>query len=532
MVDKATLIAASPIAWILDNNLVNENQHPIEFKNHRFMIDIYADDAVDIVCIKSAQIGFSVYAILKSFHELIFERRNVLYALPTRNVVQDFVIPKVNPLGASNPALAKHIGQESVSLKRVGDRFIFFKGGSEREAISVSTDTLVIDEYDKMPDMSVVTMFDSRLNFAKDPRRRRFSNPTSVGFGVDSLWQTSNMFHWMVKCHLCNHEWFVDYNRSSDKTHYVDKQRAAFVCGKCERPLSDLDRRAGRWIAKYQDRTRHGYWVSQMIAPWVTAKRIIEQEEEMTAEVFHSMVLGKAYTPSDLIVSRENILRACVPSLIPRVGVAMGVDQKASEMEWVAGTSRGIFAYGRAKSWEEIEQLKLQWNAVVVADNMPYPTGPQQLAHKYSDFYCATFKDVGGLDVVDWSKPSVVYIDRTRGLDIVAKEITECRLLFRMRPYELEDMIKDYGNIYRTTVEEPDGRIKSTWIKKSNAESDFPFAVLYFRAALSRVMGSGSTIFLDPEMGLQAPITDVADKHGNVVLETLGEAIKETLANL
>lgn len=525
------LMQSSPLAWIALNKFVSENQRVIEFKNHRFMIDIYADNSPDICCIKSAQVGYSTFAILKSFHELKYEKRNILYALPTRNVVQDFVVPKVNPLISSNPLIAKEMGSDSVSLKKLGNRFIYFKGGSEREAISVSADTLVIDEYDRMPDMSVVTMFDSRLQAAIEPRRRRFSNPSSVGFGVDGLYQDSDQRHWFVSCPHCNHEWFIDFERTSDKCHYVDKGKAIFACGRCGKELSDTDRRNGRWVAKHPKRARHGYWMSQMMAPWVSATRIIEQEAEMSIETFHGFVLGKAYTPSDMVVNRQTILRACMPSLIPRTGVAMGVDQKASEMEWVAGTSRGIFAYGRAKSWEEIEQLKLSWGAVVVADNMPYPTGPVQLAKKYRDFYCCTFKNVNGLDIVDWSKPGVVYVDRTKGLDLIAKEITDCRLLFRMRPNELEEYIADWKNLYRTTVEENDGRVKTTWLKKDSSESDFPFATLYFRVALSRIMGSSS--FLAEPMGeLSAPITDTASTNQSVALQTLQESVRDTLATL
>lgn len=527
-ISKESLIAASPIAWILDGKFVNENQKELEFQNHRFMIDVYADKHPDIVCIKSAQVGFSVFAILSSLHELRYERRNILYALPTRNVVQDFVVPKVNPLITSNDEIAKDVGSDSVSLKKVGERFIYFKGGSEREAISVSADTLIIDEFDRMPDMNIVTMFDSRLQAAAEPRRKRFSNPSQIGFGIDRLYKDSNQFHWMVTCHHCGYEYYIDFE-SNGKCHYVDKDKAIFACGSCGEALSDADRITGRWVAKYPGNTkRHGYWISQMMAPWVTAARIIEQYEEMDITTFHNMVLGKAYTPSDLIVSREAILRACVPSVIPRIQVAMGVDQKASEMEWVAGTARGVFAYGRAKSWEEIERLKLMWNAVMVMDAMPYGTGPKMLAEKYSDAFMCYFKESKGMDFIQW-KGSVVYADRTMLLDYVAKEIVEARLLFRMRPNELEEYIADWQNIYRTTVEEPNGRVKSEWIKVENKESDFSFATAYMRIGLTRLLG-GTMDMIEPELTSTAPITDEVREDG--LYTTVNEAVKETLAQL
>lgn len=525
----AGLQRASALAWVALNGFQNENQKKLEFKNHRFMIDLYADDSPDIVCIKSAQVGFSVYAILKSFHELKYEKRNILYALPTRNVVQDFVVPKVNPLISSNPLIAKEMGSDSVSLKKLGDRFIYFKGGSEREAISVSTDTLVIDEYDRMPDMSVVTMFDSRLQAAVEPRRRRFSNPSSVGFGIDALWRDSNQFHWFVKCKSCNHEMYIDYNHENN-AHYVNKERQVFACGKCDGEITDSDRRNGRWIAKYHTRPRHGYWISQMMAPWVTAKRIIEQSEEMDIATFHSMVLGKAYTPSDLIVNRETILRANAPGLIPRIGVAMGVDQKASELEWVAGTSQGIFAHGKAKSWEEIEQMKLTWNAVLVCDPAPYPTQPKIYASKYRDWYMCYFKETNDLSILEW-KDKRVFVDRTRGLDIVAGEITDAKLLFREHPNMLEDYIADWQNIYRTTVEQPDGRTKSTWLKKDNKESDYPFATLYFRLALSKVIDKGNAMMFEEQLDDRVKYTDAIAEDGRYHT-TVTTSVKDTFADM
>lgn len=492
------LIAASPLAWVELSALVNENQRRIEFHNHRFMLDVYADNHSDITCVKSAQCGFSVYAILKSFHELKYERRNVLYALPTRNIVQDFVVPKVNPLISSNPTIAADMGSDSVSLKRLGDRFIFFKGGSEREAISVTADTLVIDEYDRMPDMNVVTMFDSRLQAAEEPRRRRFSNPSGVDFGVDALYQESDQMHWMIRCSHCAHEWFIDLDQGDDKRHHIDRAIQQFVCGKCHRPLTDEDRRMGRWVPKYPSRThRRGYWISQMMAPWVSAQRILTQEEEMDTATFHAFVLGKAYTPSDLIVSREAILRATAPGRIPTSPVAMGVDQAADGQYYVLMTPRGVLSYGKTKSWEDIEHIKLTYDATLVCDPNPYPTQPKAYAHKYPDWYLCYFKPSTDLSFVQW-KNKIVYADRTRLLDTVATEIVQGKLLFRQRPSELEEYIRDWSNIYRTTQEEPDGRVKSIWMKKESRNSDFSFATAYARLALSRLLGGLNSQLIEP----------------------------------
>lgn len=497
------LIASSSLAWIMFNNMVNENQEKIEFDNHRFMIDFYADDADDIVSRKSAQVGFSVAAIIKSAHECEFNKQNVIYVLPTNNVIGDFVKPKVNPLITSNPAFARIVKDDSVGLKRIGNRSLFFKGGfSDREAISITGDILVIDEYDRMPSMSVVNTFDSRLQASKHPKRWRFSNPSQVGFGVDALYQDSNQLHWMVTCSHCGYVSYMnwekeDYEWSGETvmSHYVDREDAIYACGDCGEEISDHDRRMGEWMAKYPERKRHGYWFSQMMAPWVSAKRVIEQFEESNLEFFHNFVLGKAYTPSDMIVDRAAILRATAPSIIPKQQVAIGVDQDAGGCYYVCMTPLGIFDHGYVDSWEKIEHLKLMYNAVVVCDPNPYQAMPKQMANKYSDWYLCYFKNLDSMSAIQWKdQEQIVYADRTRIIDIRANEIINGRMFYREHPHKLEDVIAHWNNLYRTTEEKDDGRTRSVWIKKDDRQSDYPFAEVYARIALTQLLGGDSQL--------------------------------------
>lgn len=522
----------SPTAWIVANGMINENQKPIEFRNHRFLIEPFDDMHHDIVSKKSAQVGFSVLSILKSAWLAKYRGLNSIYVLPTQDIVKSFVNPKVDPLIASNDVLKNMVSKDSVTLKQVGDRFIHYKGSSsQREAISTSADLLVIDEYDRCLDMNVLNTYDSRLQASEWGWRWRFSNPSAVGFGVDLMYQDSNQLHWFVKCSHCNHRWFMEFERDeTTKCHYVNIDKALYACGKCHKELSDADRRNGEWVARFPSRDRHGYWFSQMMAPWVTAKRILEQEDESSIDFFYNFVLGKAYTPSDMVVNRETILRACAPSTIPKLNVAIGVDQNVSEQIWVAGTPQGIFAHGKAKSWEEIERMKLMWNAVVVCDPNPYSTMPKKMAAKYPDWYMCYFKSMDGMKIIDW-KGSVVYADRTRLLDTVATEIAEARLLFREHPYALEDYIKDWSNIYRTTVEKEDGKVKSEWLKKEGQLSDFSFATAYMRIGLGRVMGGSADIIEPRTEGSRAPVTDTINSQGRYET-TLTAAVEDTFQEM
>lgn len=535
------LIASSSLAWVVLNNFVNEKQEPMEFSDHRFMIDIYADEHEDIVCMKSAQVGFSVAAILKCLWLLKYAGLNVIYVLPTHNVVNDFVKPKVDPLISSNGAIEKEVSGDSISQKQVGDRFIFFKGGySQRDAISITGDVLVVDEYDRMPDMGVVNTFDSRLQASKAPRRWRFSNPSQVGFGVDGLYTDSDQMKWFVKCESCGHEAYMDFakeimftkNNEDYLSHYVDVSHEMYACGKCDKQISDNARRMGRWIAKDPTHKRRGYWISQMMAPWVTASRILEQKEESSIEFFYNFVLGKAYTPTDMLVNREAIIRACSPSNINKTQVVIGVDQDAGGQYYVCMTPQGIFAHGYVDSWDKIEHLKLMYNAIVVCDPAPYPTTPKQMASKYNNWYLCYFKNLDGLSAIQWKeREQVVYADRTRVIDIRANEIVNGRLLYRESPHQLEDIITHWSNLYRTTEEKEDGKVKSVWIKKGDRQSDYPFAEVYARIGLSSILGAESTL-IEPTREPDAVTTILTAKDDNKVTIDLTDTVLDTFAEM
>lgn len=519
----ADLQASSVLAWVLLNKMVNENLKPIEFKNHRFLIDYMADQAPVKVTIKAAQVGLTVAETLDNFHLAHYRNMNVIHTLQTKDVIKGFVFPKVNPIISNNKAIKDVVTIDSEGLKQVGNAFVYYRGANaESQAINISADVLKIDEYDRS-NPQVVAMFPSRLDASEYGWKRYFSNPSMVGFGVDGMYRKSNQFHWFIKCGHCGHNWYIDFEQSKDPddlNHYVDKEKAIYACGKCGGEITDSDRRNGEWVAKYPDREWHGYWFSQLMAPWKSAKEILQKYEDEPIDVFHNMTLGKAYTPSDMLVDRQAILRACAPSTIEKRHVAIGVDQNVNNQIWVAGTPEGVFAYGKYESWEEIERLKLMYNAIVVLDPNPYPTKPKQLAEKYNDVYLCYFKPQEGMNIIKRDGQKVL-ADRTRLLDMVASEIVEAKLLFRQRPSELEEYIADWGNIYRTTTEKDDGRVKSEWLKKEGKNSDYSFATAYMRIGLSFMIGSESRL-LEPQ---ESKSTIVGDT-------TLGSVVRDTLNGL
>lgn len=497
MATTEDLNSSSPLAWIVNNNFITENQKPVEFRNHRFLLDPFYDMSEDMVCMKSAQVGFSVMTILKVMWLAAYKRLNTIYVLPTQNVVKDFVAPKVDPLITSNAPLSKLVSKDSISIKQIGDRFVYYRGAfSEREAISISADVLVVDELDRCPSMAIIATYQSRLQASEYGWQWYFSNPSVPNYGVHERWVDSDQHHWFVKCEHCNHQSFISFEHQEEfKTHYIDKKQKKYVCGNCAGHISDVARKDGQWVAKYPDRARRGYQISQLMVPYVKPEQILASYKKDPPEFFHNFVLGLPYIAADIFVDRQAISKCIAPQTLAKTNVCIGVDNGIVKSV-VVGTPNGIFRYFETESWEEIENLFLMYNATMVIDANPYPNIPKKLVEKYPgrvfiNYYVQDRKGLGIIRYQTKENNGVVHSDRTKILDNIAAMVVNQELLFALKPSEMEEYIYHWENTYRVVEEDSNGVQKGKWLVKEGKPDHFVHATVYYRIALDKVMNSG-----------------------------------------
>ena len=169
--DNSKIDESTPLGFIVNNNILSENGSPIEFKDHRFLIRPYTDTSEVQVVMKPSQIGWSVLGINKALWLAKYKKANVIYTLPSKSVVKDFVSPKVDPIIIQNPIYQSWMGKtESIALKSVGERFIYFRGSwEETSAISISAHILINDEADRS-NQKVLSTYQTRLDDAKRER--------------------------------------------------------------------------------------------------------------------------------------------------------------------------------------------------------------------------------------------------------------------------------------------------------------------------------------------------------------------------
>ena len=486
----------SPLLWTVDHKIKNEKGNVLEFKNHRFLKDIYDDWTPIQVVRKSSQVGFSTTEVIKTACAARYKKYNIIYTLPTFADVSQFVPTKVNQLIVHNPILTDWTkDRDTIFQKRMGTGFIYYRGTfsakpqeKKMEAgigIILSADILVMDEADRS-DQTILEQYESRLDASDYKGKWYFSNPTAPHTVSQQKWEESDQKHWFIKCEHCGHWQYLDF--------WKNIKNNKFVCQKCGRELSDETRRNGQWIRKYKNKEISGYWINHLMCSWKTAKQIVQDYETKTRQYFYNFVLGLPYIGSDIVVNQDIILRnidLAKPNF--QENNVLGVDQGLKK-HFVLGNKQGIFKIGTTDDWEDIKKLiKLYDVKVAVFDALPDLTEPRKIQKEFIGKVWLSYykREIQSAEFIKWDpKTYTVYSDRTKIIEMVIDEMINGKLKFQMKPADLEDYIKHWDSLYKIVQTDSMGIERDVW--ETQGEDHFVHATNLFRLGLNR-MAQGET---------------------------------------
>lgn len=489
----------SILAWVLANKVKSEKAEELRFEDRLFLLDILTDWSREQVWKKCSQVGGSVIYNVKCFFALLKFGWGIIYTMPTDLDVEKFVKTKTNPMLMANPSLFKGIDTDSVHLKRINNRPLFFKGTvSKTAAISDTADLLVHDEVSRS-DQQVVETYKSRTKASKIKARWMFSNPTTEKDVLDERWKKSDMKEWHIMCPNaeCGLEQTVNWPAS------VCMERKVYQCQFCKTELSNDNRRNGRWIDKdgrVWDGTLNpnyrisGWHTSHLIAPWIDAEEVIE-DSEGDAEYFYNFVLGEPYNPGDLSVSRATILDLWTPKELVTQNYYLGVDV-GNVKHYVLGSEKGIIKVGRFTKWSDLDDIMRMYKPLLVIDAMPDNTMSRYYVDTYEQARMSFFQDnTNNPQVILWwgegDKKGIVYSNRNRILDQLINDMLNAKFLIGCASdKELKEYVKHWETLRRVKVVNNKGIESYEWDSTTGVDH-YVFATLYYRLAVLSI-GAGS----------------------------------------
>lgn len=405
--------------------------------------------------------------------------------MPSETDVQDFVKTKTNPIIIENRHVLAGMSSDSVFLKQIGKRNLFFQGTiSKSAAISTTADLLIHDEISRS-DQGKIKQYESRTKASNYRGKWLFSNPTTEKDELDEVWRKSDMKEWFCTCDN-GHTEMLAWPES------IDRERVCFQCATCKVELTREQRRTGHWQATRESEIS-GYHTSHLMAPWITAAEILK-DADGDQEYFYNFILGEPYNPGDLSITRSFILDNWTPKSIETGNWYLGVDV-GNIKHYCLGSEKGIVKVGKFTKWSELDDMMNHYKPTLVIDAMPDNTMSRYFVNTYQNAYMSFFQDntANPQTLIWWGekeKQGIVYSHRNRVLDHLIDYILQAKCLFAT-PSDMN--MREYVNHWLTMR-----RVKSVnskgiefyeWTSTTDVDH-YAFATLYWYLAV-QTRGAG-----------------------------------------
>lgn len=484
----------SILYWIAANKIKNEKGDELEFRKHLYLADIYADQSQYLCVTKAAQIGMSTLEVLKNFWDANRAKMDIIYILPTDSDVQTFVGGKVNRLIANNSILSSFTkDKDTVEQKQVHDSMVYFRGSwTKKSAIMITADRLSMDEKDSCK-QDILADYEARLQHSRHRQIHTFSHPSLPDFGISRDWDRSDKKHWFIKCSRCKEKQYLSWSLENEDEMSVDLEREFFRCKKCKKELSDDDRRRGEWGATGTGEFS-GYWISLLMAPWVSAYEIIKKYKDNPGEFFYNKVLGLPYLDSQAKLLEHQFFSnlthsAWLPDKEDRI--IIGIDT-GLRLDFVAGNDKGLFLEGDSDDYGTLNEMMERWErAVAIIDQ----GGDIIAARKFYEmwpgrvFLCSLGGEKKGKELVKWGEGiefGFVSADRDRCLQILVGEFKEKRIPLHGSEDDWYGLWLDFRNLSRMKITDPvTGMLRGyKWVRSGRDHK--ALACLFYRIGMSR----------------------------------------------
>lgn len=448
----------SLLSWAKEYRRFLVPDRVFDLESHPYLIELYRNDPTEAVFCKGGQLGLSEYLISYAIWGCDEQNATVLYVFPTDTAVSDFSSARLGPAIEASEYLSGIVvegnatggrrGADRVTLKRVRNRFLYFRGakvgkdGNAPQLKSIDADVLILDELDEM-DERAPSIARKRLGHSRLARVRMASTPSYAGFGIHAAYMESDQRRYFISCPRCGHRQYLTINHVVTEFDNLDRPTEWYGKGEgrafaaCEKCSGEMDRhRRGEWVAAYPERDVVGYHIPKLIAPLSNLLEIVRNlqtvDETRRRETFNQD-LAEPYTPRGGALDDET-LDACRRDYgagpVAGERCYAGIDVGAVLHLVIRGdrdteTGERPLRFAGAVNWDEAGRLLRRYSVrTCVIDALPETTKARefQAAFPRNTVWLAYYPNQAiGSKKDDWAtwdvKEGVANLDRTRSMD-------------------------------------------------------------------------------------------------------------------
>lgn len=506
-------------AWITANTKLNNR--PFGYAGYEFQQAIVDDLATNLSVIKPSQVGMTEVQVRK-FLAMLTRNRGTsgIFTFPNEKMFKSNSKTRIKPVVKqpvfNSTGLDDDKQTRSIELYEINGSFAHITGLTEGDATSTPADFLFHDELD-LSNMSMIGLFQSRLQNSVHRVTQKFSTPTHPGFGIDAAYLASDQRQYMVRCEACGH-WqaptFTLENlhlagyHGEGRLDELDADGVARIlaadhwvkCSSCSQPLNLRDPSLREWVAAYPSRAARGYRISPFSPTHgrlniaYILQQLLTMKELDNLKGWYNTVLGLTYSDGSSKLEPDVVKQVLKGPGVPEIGadvpVALGCDMGRT-CHLTLGRIRpnqevDPFLFEQVPSSqidERIGQLRERYNIVTGGvDRHPYTTESERIRdaskrkilpieYRGATFMQAVDDEYGALDHIR--------ISRTAAIDAQVKAVQ--RRSTEMRGYGgLEQVVIEHlCDMVRIEADEK----PATWEKLTGADH-FMHSLVLMRASV------------------------------------------------
>jgi hypothetical protein len=469
---------------------------PWKWEHHPWLYEMHYAEGQKMVGKKSAQMGFTQWALNKTFFAMDVQGVSALYILPSESDASDFSADRFDKAVENSPHLTKFFSDvKNVGHKRAGNSSLFVRGSHSRSKLkSIDTALIVLDEMDEMTQENIPLAYERQSGQRLETKQLlMISTPTTDNFGIDAEFSRSTQEHYYFKCPCCSRlteytypESFVIVGESEIDPRLKESH---YICKECKGILHEYDKPklllpkglggTGQYIANYPDRDYRGFHVNQFYSMTISPKELAaahfkaERDPTSKTEFFNSKLGLTCHIEGSKIddVDIDNCIHNFKKGHREKLGIrTMGIDVGSvchfSIEEWSFtdassgammindhATPRLIYegsTTGGAFDFHELDQIFYDYGVDgAIIDAEPERRLAYQFAcrHWGSVYLCDfIFSQQGRQIQIGSEEEATLKINRTSWMDLAYSR-------FKLKTILLPS---DVSNMYRNHIKEPE----------------------------------------------------------------------------
>ncbi len=325
------------LEWLMKSDFRVDGR-PFDWNAHRYLLPIYEDDADEVVLLKAAQIGATIWLLLRLLWWVSEHTVKAGLYFPTKEGVEKLSKDRLGPLIEQNRSLRTRMqGDDTLSLKRFGKSSLYLQHiGGTASKDSTPLDVLAFDEV-RLVESRDIAQAEERVSHSTYQVKYYASTAGLPNADIHARFLRSDQHTFHTRCGCP--DGIVLSEVFPDCIAVTASGDCYYHCPRCGHRIHDPQN--GRFVPHNPGSALRGYHIHQMLSRYISPRRIWQtfQETENRQEFFNAK-LGVPFVDPKNIGLTPDELDACIsPGLDwnrattrdgqPEGRMCMGVDQMA-----------------------------------------------------------------------------------------------------------------------------------------------------------------------------------------------------------